>query len=142
MIKILRFIMSKYSTQLLSRDDFKDKVFKRDKHICVFCNKHAVDAHHIIDRKLFPDGGYYLDNGASVCDEHHWAVEKTDISVEEVRKACGITNIILPECFDSSKVYDKWCNIILPNGRRQPGPMFFEENVQKILKDKIWLFDF
>jgi len=97
---------------------------------------------HIMDRKLFSNGGYYLDNCASVCESHHWAVEKTDISVEDVRKAAGITNIILPEGFDSSKVYDKWGNIILPNGRRQPGPMFFEENVQKILKDKIWLFDF
>lgn len=97
---------------------------------------------HIIDRKLFSDGGYYLDNGASVCDEHHWAVEKTDLSVEDVRKACGISNILLPEGFNSNKVYDKWCNVIMPNGRREPGPMFFEDNVQKILKDKIWLFDF
>lgn len=102
---------------------------------------HLYMKEHIIKRKLFSDGGYYLDNAASVCDEHHWVVEKTDISVEEVRKACRITNIILPEGFDSSKIYDKWGNIILANGKREFGPLFFEENVQKILKDKLWLFD-
>ena len=105
-------------------------------------NNNTYMKEHIIDRKLFSNGGYYLDNCASVCEEYHWAVEKTDISVEDVRKAAEITNIILPEVFDPSKIYDKWGNIILPNGRRQPGPMFFEENVQKILKDKLWLFDF
>lgn len=128
-------------TKLLTREQFKELSFKRDRHTCVFCNKKSEDPHHIIDRKLFSNGGYYLDNCASVCHEHHWAVERTDISVEEVRKACGITNIILPEGFDSSKIYDKWGNIILSNGRRKPGSMFFEENVQKILKDKLWLFD-
>ena len=69
------------------------------------------------------------------------ACEQTDISVEDVRKACGITNLILPEGFDASKIYDKWGNIILPDGIRLPGKMFFAENVQKILKDKLWMFD-
>lgn len=127
---------------LLTREQFNALVFKRDNYKCIFCGNSKIVAHHIIDRKLFSDGGYYLDNGASVCDEHHWAVEKTDISVEDVRKACGISNILLPEGFNSNKIYDKWCNVIMPNGRREPGPMFFEDNVQKILKDKIWLFDF
>ena len=86
---------------------------------------------HIMDRKLFSDGGYYLDNGASVCEYHHWEVEKTNISVEDVRKACGITNIIIPKNFEYTRVYDKWGNIILPNGRIQPEEMFFEENVQR-----------
>jgi predicted restriction endonuclease len=130
------------SFKLLSREQFKELSLKRDNYTCVFCsNKNAV-VHHIIERKLFSDGGYYFDNAASVCDEHHWACEKTDISVEDVRKAAGITDIILPEGFDPTKVYDKWCNVILPDGRREPGPMFYEDNVQKILKDKIWLFNF
>jgi hypothetical protein len=127
--------------KLLTREEFKELSFKRDKYKCVFCSKKSDDPHHIIDRSLFSDGGYYLDNCASVCNEHHWSVEKTDISVEDVRKACGITNIILPEGFDMNQIYDKWCNVILPNGRRKPGPIFFNDNVQKILKDKLWLFD-
>ncbi len=128
--------------KLLTREQFKDLIFKRDKGFCVFCSKKAVDAHHILDRKLFKDGGYYLSNGASVCEEHHWSCEKTDISVEEVRKACGITNFIMPEGFKASKVYDKWGNEVLANGYRIPGVMFWEENVLKVLSDKISLFGF
>lgn len=130
------------NNKLLSREKFNELTFKRDKHKCVFCDNNKIVAHHIIERKLFSDGGYYIDNSASVCDEHHWAVEKTDISVEDVRKACGITNILLPEGFDSSKEYDKWGNVILPDGTREPGPLFWEENVQKILEPKFELFGF
>lgn len=53
---------------LLTREDFKKIVFERDKHKCVVCGQPAVDAHHIIDRALWTDGGYYLDNGVSLCN--------------------------------------------------------------------------
>lgn len=33
--------------KLLNRETFKTECFKRDKNKCVFCNKDAVDAHHI-----------------------------------------------------------------------------------------------
>lgn len=127
--------------KLLSREKFKELSFKRDKYTCVFCSNPATACHHIIERNLFSNGGYYLDNASSVCDSHHWECEKTNISVEKVRKACGIKAIILPENFDKNKVYDKWGNIILENGKRMPGPLFFKENVQKILKDKMYLFE-
>lgn len=52
---------------LLTRDDFREFVFKRDNHKCVVCGEPAVDAHHILERRLFHDSGYYLDNGASLC---------------------------------------------------------------------------
>lgn len=126
--------------KLLSRTAFSENVMKRDTYKCVFCNNTATSAHHIIERKLFNDGGYYLDNGASVCDEHHWDCEKTDISVEDVRKACKITNIVIPTHFYMDKSYDKWGNVILENGMREKGDMFYLENVQKILKDKLFLF--
>lgn len=127
--------------KLLSREQFNELTFKRDNHTCVFCNDTKIVAHHIIERKLFPDGGYYLNNSASVCDEHHWAVEKTDISVKEVWSKCGIINPSLPPHFDPNLEYDKWGNIILNNGMRTPGEMFYLENVQKILKDKLYLFE-
>ena len=95
---------------------------------------------HIFDRKLFADGGYYLNNSASVCDKHHWGVEKTDISVKEVWVKAGITNPCLPPHLDPALEYDKWGNIVLDNGMRIPGKMFYLENVQKILKDKLYLF--
>lgn len=120
--------------KLLSREDFKEKVFERDKGCCLFCEKAAVDAHHILDRKLWSDGGYYLDNGASVCEEHHIECEKTLISVEQVRSKAGIKNIVLPEVLSYDEKYDKWGNVILANGSRLKGPLFEDKGVQLILK--------
>lgn len=120
------------SPVLLSRDQFRERVFKRDKHTCVFCEKPAVDAHHILERKLFSCGGYYLENGASVCAEHHLECEMTRISVEQVREACGIQNIVLPEHFYEG-ITDKWGNSIMPSGMRLRGELFQDESVQKIL---------
>jgi 5-methylcytosine-specific restriction endonuclease McrA len=65
-----------HQESLLTREQYKNAVFKRDNHTCIFCDLPAVDAHHILDRKLFADGGYYLSNGASVCEQHHWDCEK------------------------------------------------------------------
>ena len=94
----------------------------------------AKDAHHIIERRLFPDGGYYLNNGASVCEKHHLECEATTISVEQVREVCGITKIIIPPHLYPDQPYDKWGNPLLENGRRLRGELFFDESVQKILK--------
>jgi hypothetical protein len=67
------------------------------------------------------------------------ACERTDFSVEEVRKACGIVDPILPPHFEAGS-YDKWGNPVLPNGTRLRGEMFYSEQVQKILADKLHLF--
>jgi len=120
--------------KLLDRSLFRESVFERDGHQCVFCESPAVDAHHILDRALWPDGGYYLDNGASVCETHHLECEKTNISVEQVREAAGITNVILPPQLSRDEKYDKWGNQILNNGTRIKGPMFRNEGTQKMLK--------
>lgn len=121
--------------KLLSRDDFRERVFTRDKLKCVFCDKPAVDAHHILERRLWPDGGYYLENGASVCAEHHLACEQTLISVEDVRHACGITKIIVPPHLYDDHIYDKWGNPVLEDGRRGKGELFYDESVQKVLSE-------
>lgn len=119
---------------LLERSEFSAAVFARDHGKCVFCGEAADDAHHIMERRLFLDGGYYLDNGASVCHEHHMMCETTEISVEEVRTAAGVVNPMVPPHLDPSLSYDKWGNPCLPNGTRQPGELFFEEGVQKALE--------
>ena len=118
---------------LLSRDEFREGVFKRDDYKCVFCQEKAVDAHHIMERRLWPNGGYYLNNGASVCEEHHLECETTEISLEEVREACGITKPVIPPHLYMDHQYDKWGNPILPNGLRLKGELFYDESVQKIL---------
>lgn len=119
---------------LLSRDNFRNSVFERDGHLCVICKAPAVDAHHILERRLFSDGGYYLDNGASLCQTHHIEAEQTTLSCEDIRAACGIERIIIPEHLYRDYDYDKWGNIILKNGTRLKGDLFYDESVQKILK--------
>lgn len=123
------------STQkLLSRDEFRNGVFKRDNHMCIICQKPAVDAHHILERRLFPDGGYYLDNGASLCEVHHLEAEMTTLSAQTIREKLNIKHPLLPPHLYSDQEYDKWGNILLPNGHRLMGEMFHDESVQKILE--------
>jgi len=130
------------SRLLLSRDQFREGVFDRDGHKCVFCEKKAADAHHIMERRLWPDGGYYLDNGASVCNDHHILCETTEISVQQVRDACGIKGNFVPPHLYDDQMYDKWGNPILENGLRMRGDLFFDESVQKILAQGGVLGDF
>lgn len=119
--------------ELLTRDEFRKAVFKRDNHTCVLCGEPAKDAHHIIERRLWPDGGYYLDNGASLCRDCHLDAEQTVASVEEIRRAAGITKKIVPPHLYPDHRYDKWGNTILPDGTRTKGELFFDESVQKII---------
>lgn len=98
--------------KLLSRQQFREGVFARDNHKCVVCKAPAVDAHHIIERKLWSDEGYYLDNGASLCEIHHRLAERNIISPQNIRLYTGITNKIIPEQFDINLDYTKWGDIL------------------------------
>lgn len=122
-----------YTPKLLTRNEFRDRVFERNNNRCVFCDAPAADAHHIIERRLFPDGGYYLENGAAVCEEHHLQCEQTTISVEDVRAASGNKHKVIPPHLYADQEYDKWGNPVLANGLRLKGELFFDESVQKIL---------
>lgn len=117
----------------LSREKFSELVFSRDHHKCVFCGSPAQDAHHILERRLWDDGGYYLDNGVSVCGDCHLKCEMTIYSVEEVREKAGIKKPIIPNHLYPDQRYDKWGNPILDNGMRLRGELFFDESVQRIL---------
>lgn len=124
---------------LLTRDQFREQVFARDDNRCVICGSPAEDAHHILERRLFSDGGYYLSNGVSLCDASgngcHLKAERTLISCEELREAAGISRIVLPEHLEAGERYTKWGDLIMADGRRAPGELFNEEPVQKVLKD-------
>jgi hypothetical protein len=128
--------------KLLTRDAFREGVFARDNHRCVICGVTAdkteegkLDAHHIIERRLWTNGGYFLDNGATVCEMHHLLCEQTAISVEEVREAAGITKIVVPDQFYPEQPITKWGDYILEDGRRTKGELFFDESVQKVLRE-------
>jgi hypothetical protein len=126
--------------ELISRDAFREGVFFRDKYKCVLCGALAQDAHHILERRLFEDGGYYLNNGASVCGPCHLACESTAFSVETVREAAGITKPVLPDHFYDDQIYDKWGNISLGNNQWLRGELFNDPSVQKVISWKLSLF--
>jgi hypothetical protein len=99
----------------------------------VLCGAQAQDAHHILERRLWPDGGYILDNLASVCGHCHLLCEQTYYSVEEVREAAGITKVVVPPHMYPDETYDKWGNTVRPDGSICPGELFWDESVQKVL---------
>ena len=126
--------------KLLSREEFKKQVFERQNNKCAFCEKPCEDAHHILERKLFDDGGYYLSNGIGVCSDHHWDLEIDEISVKEAREALNSKDLILPPGFSSNKVYDKWGNEVINEYERIKGTLFLDDGCQKALKLKLWMF--
>lgn len=120
--------------KLLTREEFKRVVLGRSGGRCVFCALPAVDAHHILERKLYPETqGYFASNGAAVCEKHHWDCETTRITVEEVRRAAGITAAALPPGFDPCHVYDKWGNRVRPDGLIEAGPLFADTGARRAL---------
>jgi hypothetical protein len=120
--------------KLLTRCEFRETVFTRDQYKCVVCGKEALDAHHIMERRLWSDGGYYLDNGVSLCEQCHIRAEMTVITCEQLRHLAGIKKVILPPHLYDDNIYDKWGNIILSDSVRVKGELFHDESVQKILK--------
>jgi len=120
----------------LTRKQFRNGVFERDGYKCVNCGASAddtpLDAHHLIERRLWSDFGFYIDNGVTVCDPCHIKAEQTVLSCEELRELAGIKETILPDFFYPDTRYAKWGNPILPDGRRLNGDLFFDESVQKI----------
>jgi hypothetical protein len=133
-------VTPKDSNKLLTRDQYREAVFSRDGQRCVICGAAAVDAHHILERKLWPDGGYYLNNGVSVCEDCHLRAESTEISCNELRQRSGIDYVHLPDHLCSGEVYDKWGNTILPSGQRLRGELFDDESSQKVLAPVLHLF--
>jgi predicted restriction endonuclease len=69
------------SEKKLIRQRFRDTVFQRDGHKCRVCGwsvqtaEVQLDAHHITDRNLMPNGGYVKENGISLCPAHHELAE-------------------------------------------------------------------
>jgi hypothetical protein len=122
-------------SMLLTREQFRFVVFQRDRGKCVVCKGVAQDAHHIVDRSLWHDGGYSIDNGVAVCASYHWGAETTQISCDELRKAAGITTIVLPPQFEAGECIDHWGNRVLPNGQRLRGELFDDESVQLLLRE-------
>ena len=71
--------------QVNYRPEFKKKVFERTNGKCCVpgCNCDAADAHHILDRHLWNNGGYILSNGAALCEKHHIDAEEGRITPKQ-----------------------------------------------------------
>jgi hypothetical protein len=106
------------------RSAFRDAVFTRDKYTCIVpgCGRPAVDAHHIIERALWTDpaeqGGYFKENGASLCAIHHIDAEKGYLTPTALRHYAGISKVYLPKGFDPALDYTKW-GAVLKSPSRQ-----------------------
>lgn len=78
------------------RSDFREDVFQRAKHKCQGpkCPHNTpggqllvtliLDAHHITDRTLMPNGGYVKENGIALCPWCHEAAEMFHSTGESV----------------------------------------------------------
>jgi predicted restriction endonuclease len=87
------------------REAFRSAVFARDKHKCRTCGWSLItpdtqlDAHHITDRNLMPNGGYVAANGISLCpachekaeEFHSTGVAHEGFSPEDLYKLIGST---------------------------------------------------
>ncbi len=57
------------------RNKFRESVLKRDGYKCKKCSTPGsyfgtrLDAHHICDRSIMPNGGYVVSNGVTLCDK-------------------------------------------------------------------------
>lgn len=132
---------------LLNRDVFRERTLTRHAGVCVVpdCGLAAVDAHHILNRRLFTEasefGGYFVENGAGLCSVHHLAAEQTIISATDLYQFCGVERV-LPEHLETAFEYDTWGNIVVDEFTRIPGELFEDEGCQKALAAGrvLWMF--
>ncbi len=80
------------------RNNFRNAVFQRDKYSCKLCGAiytketadNFLDAHHITNRDLMPNGGYVKSNGISLCKignpSCHQIAESAAISPDDLYK--------------------------------------------------------
>ena len=61
-----------------ARKEFRESVLKHDGYRCAMCDSDKeLSAHHIINKKHIPYGGYVLKNGITLCGECHIKAEDT-----------------------------------------------------------------
>jgi hypothetical protein len=121
----------------VDRDAFREAVFVRDNNRCVICGcSENLAAHHIIERKMFPDGGYVPDNGATLCERHHLEAEACILTCEEIRDKAGISRVVVPPRWIGTACekerISKWGDILDHNGNIiVEGPLFRSEQWNK-----------
>lgn len=105
-----------YKQTYMTRQDFRERCTERDNKECTvpIC-PHTVtsdpdesgEVHHILERKLWEEGGYIPDNGATVCNFHHRLAETDIIPPQAFWRWIEVEEPPLPQGIDSMHV-DKW----------------------------------
>jgi len=89
----------------MTRQDFREECVARDGGECLVPGCSATvtsspdgagEVHHIIERKLWPEGGYIPDNGACVCNEHHRLAEDNIIPPQAFWRWADVTRVPYP----------------------------------------------
>lgn len=108
------------------RKQFRRNVFERDNNTCLvpWCENKADDAHHILERDLWDDGGYIVENGASVCNKHHQYAETNDIPPQAFYMWANIDDPKLPSQIETVDV-NKWGDTF-----EQPPHQDLRENIK------------
>ena len=135
-------------SKILTRDTFRRLILTRNNGNCVVpeCALPAVDAHHILNRRLFKQpeefGGYFVENGAGLCSHHHMAAEFTIISTRDLYLFCGINEPCIPAHLSKENEYDTWGNVVVNEYSRVKGELFDDEGCQKALRagSVLWHF--
>ncbi len=77
-LKPWNWVGGKRSPSQIIKDDAKypkwrERVFKRDKYTCQFCNKKGgyLEAHHVISKVLIPRLAFTVNNGITLCKPCH-----------------------------------------------------------------------
>lgn len=90
----------------MSRSDFREACVSRDGGKCLVpsCDEIVTaepdsdgEVHHVIERKLWDDGGYIPRNGACVCNDHHRLAEENVIPPQAFWRWAGIEDPPLPD---------------------------------------------
>lgn len=89
----------------MTRNSFRERCVSRDGGECIVptCDREVTpspdgpgEVHHIIERKLWEDGGYFPANGASVCNPHHRMAEENIIPPQAFWRWAGVDNPVVP----------------------------------------------
>lgn len=91
-----------------NRKEFREQCLERDNHQCVipWCTRSADDVHHIIERSEWNNGGYIINNGASVCNPHHRYAENNQIPPQAFWQWINVDEKPTPNGLDIN--IDKW----------------------------------
>lgn len=89
----------------MSRKSFRQTCVERDGGECIvpWCQSSvtiepdgAGEVHHIIERELWPNGGYLPRNGVCVCNHHHRMAERDEIPPQAFWRWAGTERPVVP----------------------------------------------